>query len=153
MEESENRDRRYGSDGPKLRATKLLLDRVNPLRQSGQGPAQLVHHGIRVLHDSVRQLGPDVGTLPLAGDHQAGALELAERSFHRSERNAVLISERLVIGQLVSGLEASTSDVGPDRLRYLEVRRSRIVGIEFAHVGHASEDHRRLHIDYVVYLD
>lgn len=99
----------------------------------------------------VWQLRSNEGALPLTGEDESGALEIAKRPLDRAHRHAEVRHEFLVTRELTARKQLPLIDRCTDGVRDLGIGRPSVVGIETSHSKHDNPRVARQLIRYVVY--
>lgn len=90
---------------------------------------------VRAARTAVIRLSADVGWLALPAHDEALVLEQAERALDGADGDAVPGRHVGVTGQPLPRPERAARHAPPDRVGHLDVLRTRVVRIEFLHVG------------------
>lgn len=90
----------------------------------------------------------NVSALSLSGDHEPPALKVTQRAFHGAKRHIKMGHQLLMRRELLAGRERACLNLAAEHVRHLDVRRSGVVRIEFAHVNYGISSHLSQPLDY-----
>lgn len=122
------------------------------LRQSVQDLAEHLS-GIRFVlvgrFGLVNGSAPDPGTLALTADDQGLVTEHGECALHGAQRDPVLLAEVSLLGKALTWSEHAFMDGGPQVVSNLQVRRLRIIRIDFSHVSEGTDSRKLNQLDNI----